>query len=76
MMSRISLTIGLLVWAWHAPALHHAARHHTGVFVLDQAGFAGAGLGLWFSVVAYLADGLRLMRRLLRRTAIVPAPLL
>lgn len=37
------------VWGWHAPALHHFARH-TGVgLVLEQATFLLAGLYLWFS---------------------------
>ena len=39
------------VWAWHAPALHHAARHHTWALVLEQATFLGAGLFLWMSAI-------------------------
>lgn len=39
----------LIVWAWHAPALHHAARHSTVVFLLEQGMFLGSGLLVWLS---------------------------
>lgn len=39
------------VWAWHAPALHHAARHRPGAMVAEQATFLLAGLLLWLSVL-------------------------
>ena len=26
----------MVVWSWHAPALHHAARHSTALLVLEQ----------------------------------------
>lgn len=39
----------VLVWGWHAPTLHHAARHHAWVHVLEQACFLGAGTYLWLS---------------------------
>ena len=39
----------LVVWAWHAPALHHAARHSTALLVLEQAGFLGVGLLVWLA---------------------------
>jgi len=38
-----------VVWAWHAPALHHAARHSTGGLVLEQGMFLLAGLLVWLS---------------------------
>jgi putative membrane protein len=38
-----------IVWGWHAPALHHAARASTPWLVLEQTSFLGAGLWLWFS---------------------------
>ncbi|MCB9537296.1 MAG: cytochrome c oxidase assembly protein [Myxococcales bacterium] len=41
----------VLVWAWHAPALHHAARHHLGWRVLEQGGFLAAGLFLWIAAI-------------------------
>lgn len=38
-----------VVWAWHAPALHHAARASTAMLVLEQGSFLAVGLGLWVS---------------------------
>lgn len=40
----------VIVWAWHAPALHRAARAAGGVFALEQACFLGAGLAVWLAV--------------------------
>ena len=39
----------VLVWAWHAPALHHAARHEWWARVLEQGSFLLAGMFLWLS---------------------------
>jgi putative membrane protein len=39
----------VVVWAWHAPALHHAARDQTSVLVLEQTSFLTAGLLLWIA---------------------------
>jgi putative membrane protein len=39
----------VVVWAWHAPVLHHAARHATAGLVLEQATFLLSGLYLWLS---------------------------
>jgi putative membrane protein len=39
----------VLVWAWHTPALHQAARESLGLFVLEQASFLLSGLWLWLS---------------------------
>ena len=39
----------VLVWAWHAPALHHAARHSFGGLVAEQASFLVAGMLVWLS---------------------------
>jgi putative membrane protein len=41
----------VIVWAWHTPELHHAARHQTGIFVAEQASFLAAGLFLWLSAI-------------------------
>ena len=41
----------VVVWAWHTPALHHAARHATGWFVIEQASFLASGLLVWISSV-------------------------
>lgn len=37
------------VWAWHAPALHHAARHSLGGLIAEQGTFLLAGLLVWLS---------------------------
>lgn len=39
----------LIVWAWHAPALHHAARHQPAVMAIEQSSFLAAGLLVWLS---------------------------
>jgi putative membrane protein len=41
----------LLVWGWHTPALHHAARHSSAAFALEQGSFLCSGLWLWISAV-------------------------
>jgi putative membrane protein len=39
----------VLVWGWHTPVLHHAARHFAPAFLLEQASFLLSGLWLWLS---------------------------
>lgn len=39
----------LVVWAWHAPALHQAARASYPMLWLEQGSFLAVGLGLWLS---------------------------
>jgi putative membrane protein len=39
----------IVVWAWHAPALHHAARHGTAGLAAEQGTFLLAGLLVWLS---------------------------
>lgn len=41
----------VVVWAWHAPALHLAARHHPWAFALEQSTFLVAGWFLWIAAV-------------------------
>lgn len=41
----------LVVWLWHTPLLHHAARSASSVFVLEQASFLLVGVLLWSSAV-------------------------
>jgi putative membrane protein len=41
----------LVVWSWHTPAWHHAARRETWALVLEQGSFITAGLVLWLAVV-------------------------
>ena len=39
----------ILVWAWHAPGLHHLARVHTAGLIAEQGTFLLAGLWVWIS---------------------------
>ena len=39
----------VVVWAWHAPALHQAARHGTAGLVAEQGAFLISGLLVWLS---------------------------
>lgn len=39
----------IIVWTWHTPALHHAARHSLAGLVLEQGMFWCAGLLVWLS---------------------------
>lgn len=50
----------LVVWAWHVPALHHAARQQTGALVLEQGSFLLAGLLLWIAAFGGARDQHRL----------------
>lgn len=47
----LSIVELVVVWIWHAPALHHAARHTTGGFVCEQVSFFVAGLLVWLAAV-------------------------
>ena len=57
----------VVVWAWHVPALHQAARHGTGAFVLEQATFVIAGVLLWSAALG----GDREQRRLRAGSGVV-----
>ena len=39
----------VVVWSWHAPLLHQAARHGAGLLAVEQGMFLAAGLLLWIS---------------------------
>lgn len=39
----------VVVWAWHAPLLHHVARHSALGLWLEQGSFVLSGLLLWLS---------------------------
>ena len=41
----------VVVWGWHAPALHHAARQHEWALILEQGSFLLAGLLLWVTAL-------------------------
>lgn len=38
-----------VVWAWHAPALHYAARHSAAGLIAEQGTFLLSGLLVWLS---------------------------
>lgn len=50
-----SLIDFVVVWGWHAPALHHASRTSGWVLAIEQASFAAVSLLVW--VVALAAGG-------------------
>jgi putative membrane protein len=39
----------VVVWAWHAPVLHHVARHSVVGLVAEQSMFLVCGLFLWLA---------------------------
>lgn len=41
----------VVVWSWHAPSLHDAARHQSIMWAAEQASFLAAGLYFWLSVL-------------------------
>lgn len=41
----------VVVWTWHTPALHHAARHFTAGLIIEQVMFLTCGLLLWLSAL-------------------------
>jgi putative membrane protein len=47
----------LVVWGWHAPFMHEAARRSAAMFALEQAMFLGSGLLVWVSCLGYAASG-------------------
>jgi putative membrane protein len=46
---QVSMIEFVVVWGWHAPALHLAARHAAWALVLEQASFLAAGFLLWIA---------------------------
>jgi putative membrane protein len=46
----ISLLELVVVWAWHAPGLHHLARHTAVGLVAEQTAFLLSGFLVWISV--------------------------
>lgn len=46
-----SLIEFVVIWTWHAPVLHLAARHHLAMFALEQAAFLAASTFLWLAIV-------------------------
>jgi putative membrane protein len=41
----------VVVWGWHLPLLHEAARASAAVLLVEQASFLAVGLLLWLSVL-------------------------
>ena len=41
----------VVVWVWHTPAFHEAARNNTAAFVAEQGTFLVSGFVLWISVL-------------------------
>src|SRR3546814_20884322 len=41
----------VVVWGWHLPLLHHAARSSTAALAAEQTSFLAVGLALWLSVL-------------------------
>lgn len=48
---QLSVVELVVVWAWHAPALHHVARHSTTGLVAEQGMFLISGLLVWSAAV-------------------------
>lgn len=51
----------VVVWSWHAPALHHLARASTAGLVLEQAMFFSTAFVVWMS--AFGGEGGRMRSR-------------
>ncbi len=49
--SPIPASVGelLIVWAWHAPRLHHWARHESLGLIVEQGMFLAVGMWVWLS---------------------------
>ncbi|ORE98914.1 cytochrome c oxidase assembly protein [Aurantimonas sp. 22II-16-19i] len=46
-----------VVWTWHAPALHDAARASFPLLLVEQACFIGAGLFVWITAIGTATAG-------------------
>ena len=53
---QVSMAEFLVVWGWHTPLLHHAARHSRVALVAEQSLFLITGLWLWFAVLGGAAE--------------------
>ena len=50
----------VIVWGWHAPAMHHAARQATWALALEQGSFLVAGIALWLAAFGGAGEQRRL----------------
>lgn len=57
----------VVVWAWHAPALHHAARQGATMLAFEQGSYLTVGLLIWLAAFG----GTRRQRRQRAPTGIV-----
>lgn len=48
-----------VIWAWHVPELHHAARQSAAVFMLELSSYLAVGLLLWFAAFGGRDEGRR-----------------
>ena len=49
-----------IVWSWHVPALHHAARHQSWALLSEQGSFLAAGVLLWIAAIGGTPEQRRL----------------
>jgi putative membrane protein len=47
----LSIAELVVVWTWHAPALHHAARHGGAALAIEQGSFLLSSLLVWLSAL-------------------------
>jgi putative membrane protein len=47
----VSLVELVVVWAWHTPLLHHAARHSASGLFVEQAAFLLSGTWVWVAAL-------------------------
>ena len=52
----VSLLDLVVVWGWHAPALHHASRTSVWALIIEQASFALVSLLVWVVALASTAE--------------------
>lgn len=55
----VSLLDLVVVWGWHAPALHHASRTSLWALAVEQASFALVSLLVWVVALASTAENRR-----------------
>ena len=48
----VSIVDFIVVWGWHAPALHHASRSEGWALAVEQASFAVAAYLVWVTALA------------------------
>ncbi|MFC4670471.1 cytochrome c oxidase assembly protein [Seohaeicola nanhaiensis] len=52
LLAAATLAEAAVVWAWHTPGLHLAARHSATAMTLEQASFLAAALLVWLPALA------------------------